>query len=107
LWARRARFPLALSIVECIRAQLRTGITVLAPLERVANRSAANRVGSAHPNAVCDRHVVSPAHRSPDAASDCEADPSRHAAPHASADRQTDTNPAACEQVDPAWLTDE
>jgi hypothetical protein len=87
LWARRARFPLALSIVECIRAQLRTGITVLAPLERVVNRSAANRVGSAHPNAVCDRHVVSPAHRSPDAASDCEADPSRHAAPHASADR--------------------
>jgi hypothetical protein len=95
LWARRARFPLALSIVECIRAQLRTGITVLAGLERVANRSPANRVSSAHPNAVCDRHVVSPA------------DPSPHAEADASADREAHPNSVACEQVDPAWLTDE
>jgi hypothetical protein len=106
LWARRARFPLH-SIAECIRAELRTDLTVLARLDRVAIRSPANRVGSAHPNAVRDRHVVSPAHRSPDAAPDCEADSASHAAAHASADREAHPHPIAGEQVDPAWLTDE
>jgi hypothetical protein len=107
LWTGRDRFCLAQSIVECIRAQLRTDFTLLARLERVAKRGLANGVGCAHPNAVCDRQVVSPAHRSPDSSSDCQADPSPHAAADASPDRQTDANPAACEQVDPTWPTDE
>ena len=102
MWACRARFPLAHAIVECIRAELRTDLTVLARLERVAIRPAANRAGSVHANSICDRHVFATAHRSTDAAADCEADSSSDA----SADREAYPHPIAGEQVDRAWLTD-
>jgi hypothetical protein len=103
LRSRRTRLRLARSIVDYIPAERGSDLTVLARLERVANRFPANHVGSAHPDAGRNCHPFNWANRWPDAASDFEAHPS----PHASADRQTDPNSAACEHIDPAWLTDE
>jgi hypothetical protein len=107
LRACRARFSLAQTIVECLGAEPLTNLTVFARLERFAIRSPANRVGSAHPNAVRDRHVVRPAHRSPDAAPHREADSASDASSHATGDREARTHHIAGEHVDPAWLTDE
>ena len=103
MWACPARFPLAHSILECIRAELHTDLTVFARVEPVAIRPHANRLGSAPPQPVRDRHGVSPAHRSPYAA----ADSASHAASHAAANGEAHSHPIAGEQVDPAWLTDE
>ena len=105
LWAHRARFLLARPIIEW--AEPSRDLILLAAVERAADRSRSMRFTSGHPDAGRDRHVVSPAHRSPYAAADSAYHATPHAPHHASSDRETHPNPAAREQADWAWLADQ
>jgi hypothetical protein len=95
LWTRRAGLGLTSSLAEWLRADPATNSDLRACLEPGAI------------DAVSQPHLVSRAHRPPNAASHAPADAPPYdpadAAPHGYPDR----TPAGCEQADPARLADD
>jgi hypothetical protein len=108
LWTRRARFSVAGSVAECVRAHPDADPDTLPVVDRLANGSGVHRVAPVHPDAGCDRHAVTRAHGSSDATSDRKADFTSHRPSDASSDREAHADAdAAAEQTRPAWLADE